>query len=289
MSKFGPYEPYFSSAMRDVQTGNWTNYFDPTDELANRYGFYMQIYAVKSKAQLSFKAFLENFTDNYDVNTEQKQYVNSQNVEIRQSGIVRKLDISLAIPSANIAQAKFHMQNLNLLVKSLYSTSNRKGMVSSVGAPKFKIRLLNLMSDPSAGTTATHHDSPDAVEPGVVTQPDGISTSSSAVLTGLTGFIDGLTYEFDLDAGFMTDTQELGFVYPKLVRLSFSYYPQTTRNPIWSGSDKKGYKFNLKNWPYAYKGIEDDNFILGASDAGATTSEINEQNRARINKLLGLK
>jgi hypothetical protein len=109
------------------------------------------------------------------------------------------------------------------------------------------------------------------------------------MLTGLTGFIDGLTYEFDLDAGFMTDTQELGFVYPKLIKLSFSYYPQTTRNPIWSGSDEKGYKFNLKNWPYAYKGIEDDNFILGASDAGATTSKINEQNRARINKLLGLK
>tara|TARA_R100000008_G_scaffold61329_1_gene38699 strand:+ start:69 stop:908 length:840 start_codon:yes stop_codon:yes gene_type:complete len=279
MSKFGPYEPYFSSAMRDVQTGNWTNYFDPTDELANRYGFYMQIYAVKSKAQLSFKAFLENFTDNYDINTEQKQYVNSQNIEIKQSGIVRKLDISLAIPSANIAQAKFHMQNLNLLVNSLYSTANHKGMVSSVGAPKFKIRLLNLMSEPIA-------DDPDFVGP-----PEamgGLSTSSSAVLTGLTGFIDGLTYEFDLDAGFMTDTQELGFVYPKLIRLSFSYYPQTTRNPIWRGT-KKGYKFNLKNWPYAYKGIEDDNFILGASDAGATTSEINEQNRARINKLLGLK
>ena len=262
MPKFGPYEPHFSSAMRDLDTGKWQQFFDPTDEMANRYGFYMQIYAIKSKAQLSFKAFLENFADNYEMKTEQKQYVNSQNIEIKQSGIVRKLDISLAIPSANVLQAKFHMQNLNLLVQSLYSTANEKGMASSVGAPKFRIRLLNLMADPNK-------------------KIGGLETSASALSTGLTGFIDGLGYEFDLDAGFMTDPQDLGFVYPKLIKLSFTYYPQTKVNPIW----KTDGSFNLKSYPYAYKGMSDVG--LGSSATGATTLDISKQNKTRIDKLLG--
>lgn len=264
MAEEGPYfEPYFSSAHRNLD-GKIAHFFDATDYMANKYGLYFDIYAIKSEARIAFKAFLDSFVDNFEMKTEQKQYVNSQHIDIKQGGVLRKLDIAFSVPSGNIAQAKFHMQNLNLLVKSLYAVANSQGLPSSVGAPRFKIRFLNLMADSETSTQ--------------------LSGKGSAQASGLEGYIDGLTYEFDMEAGFMTDTTELGFVYPKLIKISFSYYPVTEKNPMWK---RTGENFTLGSFPYAYKGLGDGKTAIDASDSGASPATINKKNAARVNKLLG--
>lgn len=266
--------PYFSSAVRNRE-GKIAQFFDATDLMANKYGLYFDIYAIKSKAHIAFKAFLDTFVDNFEMKTEQKQYVNSQHIDIKQGGVLRKLDIAFSVPSGNIAQAKLHMQSLNLLVKCLYAVANSQGLPSSVGAPRFKIRLLNLMTDSET--------------------PPKLQGKGSAASSGLEGYIDGLSYEFDMEAGFMTDPTELGFVYPKLIKISFSYYPVTEKNPMWEKTTEKdendkridAYKFNLGSFPYGHKGLGNKNNIIGSSDSGATTRTISKQNKKRIDKLLG--
>ena len=267
-------EPYFSSGTRNPD-GKIAQFFDATDLMANKHGLYFDIYSIKSQVHVAFKAFLDKFVDNFEMKTEQKQYVNSQHIDIKQGGVLRKLDIGFSVPSGNIVQAKQHMQNLNLLVKSLYAVANEKNLPSSVGAPRYRIRFLNLMADSET--------------------PTKLSGKGSAKSSGLEGYIEGLTYEFDMDAGFMTDPTELGFVYPKLIKVSFSYYPVTDTNPMWEKTTEKdekgkiidGYKFTLGSFPYAHKGFGSGPGALGASDSGASPAKITTQNQARIDKILG--
>ena len=262
-------EPYFSSGARNPD-GKIAQFFDHTDLMANKHGLYFDIYSIKSQVHVAFKAFLDTFVDNFEMKTEQKQYVNSQHIDIKQGGVLRKLDIGFSVPSGNIVQAKQHMQNLNLLVKSLYAVANEKNLPSSVGAPRYRIRFLNLMADSET--------------------PTKLSGKGSAKSSGLEGYIEGLTYEFDMDAGFMTDPTELGFVYPKLIKVNFSYYPVTDTNPMWKKTGKPGkeeFNFTLGSFPYAHKGFGSGEGALGASDSGASPAKINTHNQARIDEILG--
>jgi len=160
------------------------------------------------------------------------------------------------------------MQNLNLLVQSLYPVSDQYGGIASVTANKFKIKLLNLLAD------STFED--------ISTVP------TNAVQAGLEGYIDDLNYEFDMESGFLTDHEERGYVYPKLIRLTFSFYPHAeAKAPKWlkqSGKDEIQ-KFSLgSGYPYSFAGLRG---FIKASGTGATVDSINEQNKARIERTLG--
>lgn len=245
---------------------------DATNNLANSAGLYIDIYSTAAKARVAFKAFLKEFTENFDVKLESEQDADGVTLQ-HNKGVTREISISIAIPAFSVDEAKMNLRNVNLLTQMMHPTGiiDTNGNVTSndIQTQTFKIRFLNLI----VGADARH----DAI--------------GSAFSSGLDGYIDNLKYTFvsdDEGGGFLADRGRGrktfdGFVYPKLISLQFNFYPTFIEPPVW---DKT--KFSLKNYPYGYKGVKNrgGKDILESSDVDAIGDGVNETDTARINRAL---
>ena len=276
------------------KTGKTRALNDATTAMANRHGLAIDIFSPTVGVRVAFKAFLTAFTDSFDSQLETLYHVGHPQPTRRQKSVDRSIQIGIDIPSFSVEEAKFNLRNISLFTKMLYPAANvvkstldgvpDQTQILSGGDPIFKVRFMNLIVD---GQTQSLSDE---------------STSfASAKTSGLMGYIDSLSYEFDLEQNFHTDWKDHkidghgfdNFVYPKLIKLSFTFYPLLQTAPVWKIEEGESKSFTNASWPYAYKGIKakDGTDIIGNSFAGKSIGNkgINKSDEALMNRALGNK
>jgi len=261
-------DPFFKSGKKNI------GHLDGSDLLANKFGLYIDLYSIIAGKRVAFKGFLESYQDSFDAQTESHTFVGHPQPYRKQKSIERSVKITLTVPAVNIFQAKLNLSNVSLLAKMMHplAAKDQSGGVTRYtvvagGDPVFKVRFLNLLSDMGAAS-------------------ENLAAASIAKTSGVRGFIDDLNYEFVLDGdggGFLTNPEEKGFIYPKLIRLSFTFFPFESISPLWVIGDNGEVEFSRKSFPYAFKGISGE---LEGSDIGAKSNTVDGVNRARINKAL---
>ena len=268
---------------------------DASTALANKHGLAVDIYSPTAGVRVAFKAFLSAFNDNFDTQLETVYHIGHPQPTRRQKSVDRSMGIGIDIPSYSVEEAKLNLRNISLFTKMLYPVAKQvsttlpdvpvQTQVLTGGDPIFKVRFMNLIVD---GTQTTLSDS---------------STSfASAMESGLMGYIDALKYEFDLEQGFLTDwgsaagrgreTQFDNFAYPKLIKLSFTFYPLMEQAPVWLIGKNGERTFTNGSFPYAYKGALGSGEGVENSFAGKgnlTNKAINAADRARLERALGSK
>ena len=264
---------------------------DASTALANKHGLAVDIYSPTAGVRVAFKAFLSAFNDNLET----VYHIGHPQPTRRQKSVDRSMGIGIDIPSYSVEEAKLNLRNISLFTKMLYPVAKQvsttlpdvpaQTQILTGGDPIFKVRFMNLIVD---GTQTTLSDS---------------STSfASAMESGLMGYIDALKYEFDLEQGFLTDwgsaagrgreTQFDNFAYPKLIKLSFTFYPLMEQAPVWLIGKNGERTFTNGSFPYAYKGAPGSGEGVENSFAGKgnlTNKAINAADRARLERALGSK
>lgn len=264
----------FQSRVKDGWSGDYYNngaWHDPTNLLANDYHLYLDIYSVHTKTSVKFKAMLDNYNETVNTQLASEVLVGHPEPLRKVQTVDRSIAISLRLVAGDTYQAKSNLSDLGLFVKMLYPAAEVENvagvdqkLVLAGGDPLFKIRFLNFLVD-GTGQQSAHID---------------------AKTNGLKGYIDGVTYNFDLDSGFYGGAgDEAGFMYPQLIKLSFNFFPFYSSTPAWETStgqrrsDWKSKDFSHPNAPHAYRGTADG---IGDSWSGVSTDVTDEVNEARM-------
>lgn len=209
------------------------------DALANNHQLYIDIYHINSKKRVKFKAFLTAYSEAMNTSYDVQHFVMNQEPVRKLKGIMRQINISWDIPSVSAVEAEKNLSQISLLANMLYpeQVKQDKLFIPKVGgSPVFKMRLVNFVRNATDSRT-------DAFGRGAGS-PATATGYSEAKVGGLTGYIDGLTWEFDMDAGFFLLGG--GRSLPKNIRASFTYYPVHEKSPVWLDGEMKGFK----GYPY---------------------------------------
>ena len=200
---------------------------DPTDALAAQGKLIIFTHIATGKS-LGFKAFLKEFTDNYNAQWNPTRVYGRMDPINVYSGTERKITIAWDIPAASVYDAYKNMQRISELLRMMYpvytspvATGNR----SLKASPLMRIKFMNLATD------------------------------ASAPQQGLVGTIESLSYKPDVDAGFFdgddgtlavekeTRAFDSPSLYAKLVTMQCSFTVLHT-HPLgfeedWTGPSKK--------------------------------------------------
>ena len=235
--------------------------------LANKYGLYVQIQGIHANSSVAFRAFLTNFNESFTSHLKSENLVGHYEPLRKVTGIERIVSVGLSLPTFNLEDAMKNLNEVKSMTNLLYPRTStvpagetgyvKQKYVKSAGDPIFRVKFANLIIDSKA--TAGDIESINA---------QSISTS------GQKGYIDGFNYEFGIEEGFYVLPN--GFTYPKLINLSFNFYPLHEVSPSWTSRNH----FDHKNLPYAIQsegwkeslvGTGGDGFeIPSVDDAGAS-------------------
>jgi hypothetical protein len=199
--------------MTDVTTG-----FAETNKL------YLDIHHVNSGKSVVFKAFLQNYSEQFNTAYDEQYFVMNQQPVRKLKSTVRSISLSWVMPAADFGEAHINMGKISLLSNMLYPEQVKSGggfYAKVGGSPIFKLRLVNFM------VGASHSK---------------VHTYSAATESGLLGYIDGFNYSFMFDEGFFLNS---GQTLPKNIEASFTYHPVNEKSPAWINKE-----FNYKGYPY---------------------------------------
>ena len=233
--------------------------------LSKRGNLSIQILHVNTSNVIKFDAFLTNFFDSFS-STYDDQYFAMHPEPIKKwRSTIRTIQLGWRIPSYDTADAKRNLANISLLAKSLYGeqVQGPDGSFSPKvgGAPLFRVKLLNLMtdSDLAGGAGAT---------------------------SGLLGYIEGFSYNIMLESPFFSEehddlmrkrrtndtssTRNVGAsnIYPQAIEASFNFYPLHEKTPAWVDNE-----FSMPTFPYGLE--ESDRFsqdVAGDKNPGSATA-----------------
>ena len=188
----------YGNAIPDAQGRQ--HYNDPTTEQAIKKGHYIEIYHIISKQSIFFKAFLTDFTDNFNVNYNKESVFGRSDPISTYQSTERVINIAWDLPASNLQEAKENMVKSNRLISMMYpayddpeagaSASNLKS------GPLFKVKMGNLVCKPG------------------LTESQGTSAASVA---GLTCTIGGFKYNPVMDEGFFDPAP--GILYPQSIKI----------------------------------------------------------------------
>ena len=197
---FNPY--YNPNNSRTFKDGD-----DGSDNLANNHFQFLEFFHLPSAYFVAFKAYLENFTDDYSSDWKEEQVYGRMDPIATFQRTTRKINCGFKVVASTVQEAEANMRRISLLLQMLYPsyesaesksvfTFPKHEPVSTIkGSPLFKVKFLNWISNSNT--------------PG----------ASSAEESGLLGYIKGFSFKPNLDAGtFQVGTD----LYPKYVDLSFS-------------------------------------------------------------------
>jgi len=155
---------------------------DDTDNLANNHFQWIEFYHVPTGHSVAFKAFISNFQDVF------KSDWKPENVYGRMDPIAtfqrtqRKISAMISVPSVSIQEAEQNMRRITGMMQMLYPIYDGAGKVPTIaGGPLFKVKFMNWIQSTDAGS--------------------GQFIGGSAHQAGLLGYLDGLTFSPNLDAG----------------------------------------------------------------------------------------
>ena len=213
------------------RSGNPTK--DPSDAFSQN--IFLDFYHVASKNSVKFMAFLKDYNETYDVNTESVNvYGRADPIQTYQN-TQRNISLTWIIPSRSPQEAIENVNRLSTLIKFLYPAykpidhvvQNEDGQTTNLEyfssattlskPPLMRIKYANIISN--SITAPTKH----------------------AKTGGLLGFVTSLNHSFDMEAGGFDTAGEQGapYVLPKEITVTVTFKP-IHEHPIgWASDDKK--------------------------------------------------
>ena len=194
-----------------------TGSVDASYNLANRRSgrHVISFYQVPSHGEVSFKAFLTDFQDSYKSNWKRQQVYGKMDPISLFQNTERSINVSWDVVGGSPEEAMENLRRVGILTQMLYPGYNMGSRDRGTGfidaAPVFKVKFLNLITDPvKSGGAGAARDS------------------------GLVCTIDGFTNSVDMKAGFVAIQDQL---FPKVIRMSCVLHILHT-NPV--GFDATG-------------------------------------------------
>lgn len=211
--------PFGDNSRIQGATGGSTAFSDASDTYANKWNNFIQFTSTISNTSVKFKAFLTDFSDEYqsEWNTEQVYGRNDPIQTFRNT--TRTISLGWDCPAGSVFEARTNMRAAADLIRMLYPGYLRKDNVSTIQrAPIIKVKFRNLIQD----------------------------LDNQALYVTLSG----LTFAPDLDAGFFDhdppaiklalasreDIKEQ--LMPKLLRFSCTMTVLHRETIGWNGSDE---------------------------------------------------
>ena len=170
--------------------------YDPTDLLEQK-GQVLEFYQTFSGATVSFKAFLENYSESFQCRwTPQPVFGRPDPIQTYQ-GTQRTLNLNWKIPAFSLEDSKRNLQKTSTLTRMLYPEYSKVDNASTISkGPLVKIKFANLIFDASRGF------------------------GGDVRTCGLLGVINTLQWNPNPKQGFFDPVNEL---YPKLITLQTSF------------------------------------------------------------------
>ena len=201
-----------------------TRIADDSSSLAEWLKYYIDITSMHNGQRVKFKAFMTKFQE--QISTKYSDEILGGNMEPvkKLDSVIRSVNLSWDIVAASEEEARNNLRRVSQLVQMSHPTRQTKKdmhygysgddfvapyslshhLAVPGGTPIFKVRFLNLIGNP--------------------TLPWGPSAKS-----GMLGYITGLSYNFEIDSGFFKNhDRDAHEVYPKLIKLSCTFWPQNT-------------------------------------------------------------
>ena len=172
---------------------------DVTDIYAEKKSMYLNFQFVPlPEHQVSFKAFITEFSDNYESNWNDEEVYGRMDPISTFQGTRRTINFSFDVVAEGLTAAMDNQHNSSRLISMLYPVYEQIGSgdfsASTItAAPLVKIRFANLIQDFSKGGS----------------------------LGGLVGKLSGVSYQPDMEAGFFDP--ESNQLYPKINRFSCTF------------------------------------------------------------------
>jgi len=198
------------------------------DALANSHQLFIDIHHINSNKGVKFKAFLTNYSEAINTSYDVQHFVMNQEPIRKLKSTMRQINIGWDNPAASIVEAEENLGKVSMLANMLYPEQVKQGelYIPKVGgSPIFKMRLMNFVRNPANDRVA-------------------VGSYSAASKSGLLGYIDGFSWEFDQEAGFFLFGG--GRSLPKNIKTTFTYYPVHEKSPAWIEGGMEGYK----GYPY---------------------------------------
>jgi|TARA_R110000824_G_scaffold31089_16_gene101597 hypothetical protein len=250
-----PFDAFYKVERDDASHGSWST--DYTSGMANKYGLSVKIRAKhlstsKNSIDVKFKAFLTSYKEQFSTDLKKEKLVGHHEPLRKVTGIERTLAIGLAIPAFSLTDARNNLEAITRFVQMFYPLTEvvkasgvPQQYVKSGGDPLFDVSFMNLLG----------------------ASPDNISKFlnlwdvENVAPHGLqTGYIDNLNYDFDVAQSFYVTST--GYSYPKLINLSFNFYPLYEVSPHWQDqgiqAGSPGEKtFSHTSFPYSIQNLRE--------------------------------
>ena len=170
--------------------------YDPSDTLESK-GQVLEFYQTFSGATVSFKAFLDTYTESFRCNwTPQPVFGRPDPIQTYQ-GTQRNLNLAWRVPAYSMDDAINNLSKTSTLTRMLYPEYSKVAHASTISkAPLVKIKFANLIFDASRGCGGD-------VRP-----------------CGLLGVLSSLQWNPKVSEGFFDPVNKL---YPKLITLSIGF------------------------------------------------------------------
>lgn len=151
---------------------------DQTDGLANDKEHFIDIYHVITEKSIKFKAFLQEFSDNFDPSWNDEEVFGRMDDLSTFKRTKRKISIKFDVIAASGEEAIVNHQEVSILASMFYPAyEDQSGGASTIiGSPLFKVKFLNLIHNVN-------------------------SVGSDAKTAGLLVKIKGFTYSPNFEAG----------------------------------------------------------------------------------------
>jgi hypothetical protein len=198
---------------------------DGTNNLFNRHNLAIAVYHVPSDMEVSFKAMITGFSENYASSWNEEEVYGRTDPIVTYNNTKRTISLSWQVAGSTIDECRQNLGRIGLLINMLYPTYELRGNVLEEGpfpfgtissAPLVKLKFANMISDSSYGALSFF----------------------SAKRDGLLGKIGSLSVEPDDDTGYIQVAR--GGLIPKIVNLSIDFLVIHEKPVGWAqGPDKK--------------------------------------------------
>lgn len=177
---------------------NFKNSADDSAVFANA-GYVLSFYHLISGYEVSFKAFVTSFSDQYQSNWEKEEIYGRMDPIQTFKSTQRVINISWDVVAGSLKEAQENLEKLSTLFNMLYPSYNSasSGTSGMNQAPLLRMKYLNFVTKPGAKPLA------------------------SAETAGLLGSSAGFNFEPAMDDAMFGDSE--GNLYPKIVRLSCTF------------------------------------------------------------------
>lgn len=155
----------------------------------------IKFYHLPTKRNISFKAFITNFSDNYTSKwNEESVYGRMDPIPVFEN-TVRRIDLGFDVVAASVSEATSNLAKIDSFVQCLYPSYERvEEFYVLTTAPVWRIKFANLISRSNSG-------------------------SSSAKSSGLVSYIGGFNFSPDFEPGVIISGDK---IYPKVTKIELS-------------------------------------------------------------------